>query len=349
MSLSLLAHLFPYFKGSQEDVATTSLNYIVSASSDINRAFTKHLGDVLETEITDILQFHCQAVGENYERPDMSGTDAEGNEIILIESKLYAALTVNQPNEYLKRLIRSRGTGLVFICPELRKKGLWYEVLEIAGKEFEYKTVCDFCIETEGGVRMGITTWKAVLDYLEQVSITNAPAVVSDIKQLQGYCAQLDSEAFIPFTEEDLGADVAIKNERHYRLLDELVNALKAEMGDEISLKGLRATPVWSGYKRALKIDDLAIMIDYDTKKWKKTESKVTPYWLQIKRIVEERWLFDECCEKAMKKIAPELKDGTYIALIPKRYVALNEIVEDMKKQVLEYFEIFKETEEQEE
>lgn len=346
MKTSLLAHLFPFFKGSQEDVATASLNYIISSFSDISRAFTKQLGDVLGIEIKETLQYHCQVVGENYERPDMAGTDTKGNEVVLCESKFYAALTANQPNEYLRRLIKNNGIGLVFICPEVRQKGLWCEVVEMAGKEFELKKVDDNCVETKDGVRMGITTWKAVLDYLEQVAITNAPAVVSDIKQLQGYCAQLDSEAFIPFAEEELGIDVAIKFERHYRLLDELVNALKVELGDDVSLKGLRATPIWSGYRRYLSYNSHGVTLEYDTKKWKNPESKVTPYWLRIDRSIDGRWVFDECCEKVMKKIAPELKDGTYIALIPKSYVALNEIVEDMKKQVLEYFRIFKETEE---
>lgn len=343
---SLLAHLYPYFKGSQEDVATSSLNYIISSDSDLNKAFTKYLGDVLGTEINDLIQYHCQAVGENNERPDIAGTNMDGMEKLLCESKFYAALTANQPNEYIRRLIKNNGLGLVFICPEIRLSGLWSEILDKLNEDFNVERISDSCVEINNSVRMGITTWKNILDKLEQVAITNAAEVVPDIKQLQGYCSQLDSEAFIPFVDEDFGIDVAIKMERHYRLLDELVNALKAEMGDEISLKGLRATPIWSGYRRYLGYSFYGVTLEYDTKKWKNPESKVTPYWLKIERSVNGRWRFDEPCEKAMKKIAPELKEGEYIALIPKPYVALNEIVEDMKKQVLEYFKLFRETEE---
>ena len=43
MNTSLLAHLYPYIKGSQEDVATYSLQYLLSQSDKLNIAFTKWL------------------------------------------------------------------------------------------------------------------------------------------------------------------------------------------------------------------------------------------------------------------------------------------------------------------
>ena len=45
MGYSLLAHLYPRIKGSQEDVATFSLGYILEQSDALNKAFTKLIGD----------------------------------------------------------------------------------------------------------------------------------------------------------------------------------------------------------------------------------------------------------------------------------------------------------------
>lgn len=341
---SLLAHLYPYFKGSQEDVATSSLNYIISSNKHINDAFTNHISKILQIPINDSFQYKCQAVGENNERPDMAGYDANGNEKILCESKFYAALTINQPNAYLKRLIYEKGIGLVFICPEVRKKGLWHEILKLAKTEFECYNISNFCTELDGNVRLGITTWKDLLNDLEQVAFSNAVNSVPDIKQLQGYCDQLDSEAFIPFNDEDFGIDVAMKAERPYRLLDALVEAIKNDPNHRVSLNNLKATPVWSGYRRYLYIDDFAVNLEYDTNKWKNIDGQTTPFWMYIKKLIDGHWQQDEQCNKAMLKISHEMKFEEYIALIPKKYVALSEIVDDMKKQVLKHIQLFKET-----
>ena len=123
MAQSLLAHLYPYIKGSQEDIATFSLQYLLSQSSKLNAAFTKFAADTMGVDLGERLQYRCQVTGESEEkeRPDMVGTDADGAEIVLFEMKFYASLTANQPNTYLDRLRKNGGKGLLFICPMDRK------------------------------------------------------------------------------------------------------------------------------------------------------------------------------------------------------------------------------------
>lgn len=338
---SLLAHLYPYFKGSQEDVATSSLNYIISTNESICKAFTNHISKTFGIAITDTFQYKCQAVGENKERPDMAGFDANGDERILCESKFYAPLTANQPNTYISRLIDKNGIGLLFICPGIRKTGLWSEVLEIAGTAFDLTVINENCVLINNSVRLGITTWNNLLTELEQSASINAVNSVADIRQLQGYCEQLDNEAFIPFNDEDLGIDIAKRSERPYRLLDELVTSIKNDANHKVSLEGLNRTPIWSGYRRYIKIDGFGVNLEYDTQKWKNVECKNTPFWISIKRIVNDNWEFDEHCKKTMLKIPAEMKCESYIALVPKKFVALSEVVEDMKKQVYEFIQAF--------
>lgn len=341
---SLLAHLYPYFKGSQEDVATSSLNYIVSSTDKINAAFTHHISKILETPLTGTFQYKCQAVGDNKERPDMAGFDQNGNERILCESKFYAPLTINQPNTYLKRLIEEKGIGLMFICPDIRKNGLWSEITKSIDPDFNTTIINEFCWEINNSVHLGITTWTELLSELEQTANINATTSVADIKQLQGYCEQLDSEAFIPFIEEDLGIDRAMKAERPYRLLDELTDSIQNTPNHKVTLKGLKSTPIWSGYRKYLYIDGYAVNLEFDTNKWKRIDGQTTPFWMYIKKRVNNKWVQDESCIKAMLKIPSDMKYEEYIALIPKKYVALSEVVEDMKRQVFDYIKIFAET-----
>ena len=91
MAQSLLAHLYPYIKGSQEDIATFSLQYLLSQSSKLNAAFTKFAADTMGIGLEERLQYLCQVTGESEEkeRPDMVGTDADGAEVVLFEMKFY--------------------------------------------------------------------------------------------------------------------------------------------------------------------------------------------------------------------------------------------------------------------
>ena len=125
MANSLLAYLYPRIRGSQEDIATLALQYLLSQSKALNKAFTKQIADCLGVELDESLQYTCQSVGENHERPDMVGSDALGHERIICEMKFYAGLTANQPLGYLDRLKDAGGKGLVFICPKARQTMLW--------------------------------------------------------------------------------------------------------------------------------------------------------------------------------------------------------------------------------
>lgn len=108
MAYSLLAHLYSRIRGSQEDVATIALQYLVSKSAELNKAFTKLLASRLDISLEEKLQYICQSVGDDNERPDMAGVDSNQCECILCEMKFYAGLTPNQPLGYLERLKKEK-------------------------------------------------------------------------------------------------------------------------------------------------------------------------------------------------------------------------------------------------
>lgn len=341
MAKSLLAHLYSRIRGSQEDVATIALQYIVSQSKELNGAFTQLLATSIERPLDESLQYICQAVGENKERPDMAGLDKEGREIVLCEMKFYAGLTHNQPQSYIDRLRKDGGTGLIFVCPKAREQSLWTKLKERCSAQV-VTTVNRRCICVDG-VHMAILTWAEVVELLHKVASASAVELLADIRQLEGYCAQMDSDAFIPFSPEELTAENAKLAERYYEVVDRTIDLLCDDETVKTSKKGLKATAYRKGYTRSLFLDEFTITLNYDRDLWKNPGSIETPFWLSVR----EEWEETKKIKETLKKI-PRLKkdDGlwnlTFLSLEPLSDATLDEVCEDLKRQVLEYVQLFR-------
>ena len=341
MAYSLLAHLYPHIRGSQEDIATYSLQYLLVQSNELNRAFTKRVSEVLHIDIEDTLQYVCQATGksEEQERPDMAGLDSAGKEVVLYEMKFYATLTANQPNTYLDRLVDCEGKGLLFVCPAARQTNLWAKLNELC-EERNIEVVNERCIKVDG-VNMAIITWTEIIELLKQVAASVAISYSSDVAQLEGYCAQLDSEAFIPFSAADLSAEMANKGERYYQVIDEVIELFCADKGHETSKKGVKATGYRKGYTRSLNIDGMTFTLNYDRDMWKNPACVETPFWIAIR---DKDWDQDEEMIKKHDAFAENKKQMfwgmIFLALEPLQNHTFSEVCEDIKKQIERYMEI---------
>ena len=115
--MALLAHLYSHIRGSQEDIATMSLQYVVAQSNELNRAFTQELARALELALPDTLNYSVQSSGKDRERPDISGGDDSGREVVLCEAKFYAGLTANQPIISFPAKMPLERTDIDFILP----------------------------------------------------------------------------------------------------------------------------------------------------------------------------------------------------------------------------------------
>lgn len=337
---SLLAHLYPYIKGSQEDVATYSLQYLLSQSDKLNSAFTKMVAEKMNIELENKMQYLCQVTGESEERerPDMVGKNSDGNEAILFEMKFYASLTHNQPNTYLKRLKKNNGKGLLFVCPEIRKTSLWGEIKERCNDE-NLLVVNEFCVETKG-IKLAITTWKEIIDRLKDVAMSNDTDFMSDLSQLEGYCNKMDSDAFIPFSADDLSAKAAIKEERYYEVIDEVVELLKSETSYNCS-KGGNSNAYRTGYSARVIVNNYNLELLYDRNMWKNPETVETPFWVAISD--ENRKQTERILNKV--KAFPERKwddsvwNWTYLALEAPQKLTKAEVCEELKTQILNYID----------
>lgn len=68
MAKSLLAHLYSRIKGSQEDVATYSLQYLLTESHSLNVAFNNYITEKTGCFIDDSVHYVCQVTGKSDKR-----------------------------------------------------------------------------------------------------------------------------------------------------------------------------------------------------------------------------------------------------------------------------------------
>ena len=343
MAESLLASLYSRIKGSQEDVATASLQYILSSSEKLNLAFNKLLSDSLKMDIGGDIRYSCQLVGEDKERPDMSGVDADGNEIVLCEMKFYAGLTEKQPNGYLDRLISNGGKALVFVCPETRKVSLWRKVTDLCKEkgrllsdEADYRIIVD-------GIYMGIVTWAQVIDTLYRVASSDEINSKSDIEQLAGFCAMMDNTSFIPYSPEEMDPIVARKEDRNFQVLDSLFDKLIANKSINASGSGLKASAWRGGYTRYIKINGNGVALIYSRSAWMSNTTEDTPFWFYFTDITDKDWKQSGELRSKLRCIPDSEKfkvdNVIAIALHPLFHATLDEITDDMMKQVLDRLE----------
>ena len=339
MAASLLAHLYTHIKGSQEDIATISLQYILSQSDALCNAFTRRILSHLAIDIDEPLHYAAQVSGKNRERPDFSGFDSTGHEVVLCEMKFYAGLTDNQPLAYLDRLADENGKGLLFICPNARLVNLWTQ-LKAACSGRTIKHLSDFCISVEG-IHLAIISWSEILELLSKTASSVAAELIADIKQLEGYCIQLDSDAFIPFIAEELTADNAKKADRFYVVIDETINLLCDDDNHITSLKGLKATAYRHGYTRSMFIDGFTITLNYDRNLWKNSGTFETPFWVAVRDI---DWDQPDSMVSRINQYPPQMIETNlwtlyFLALIPPTNATLLEVAQSLKLQILEYID----------
>lgn len=338
--MALLAHLHTHFREKPEDLATLSLQYILSQSPEVNQAFTRLLGESLHVTNLPTMDYVCQPIGKKKERPDMSGRDETRKEIVLCEAKFYAGLTENQPSTYLKRLQDEKGAGLVFICPTVRKKSLWLKLLSIVEKEtFEYYVDVN-------GVGMSIVTWAEVIEVLRRATTESDEKIRSDISELDSLCKMMDDNSFIPFTPEDMGPVKARLENRYYQVIEALFDELKNDKSLDHS-KASGIIPACYGCSRKITIhcsnNTYLLIIYYDRDYWLDHDSSETPFWLRITDTKEEQpELFRRVFIKypSQETIQSKYKDNLYyLALHAPLYEPLDVIAKDMKSQIIKYLD----------
>lgn len=308
---SLLGQFYNRIRGSQEDIASESLVYILKQSLESRKVINQIVKANTNLMFSD-LAFQTQNVGKNLERPDISGKDETGKEVLLIEAKFWASLTHNQPNGYLNRL--ENNTVLMFLVPTLRTRTVFEEIKVRILEEHQ-----DLKIDTENlsilinstQQHIVIKSWNEVLNSIKsKIEQTNNINLISDLNQIIGLCDTIDQNSFQPIKDEDLSPKIPKNINSYYEIVDKVVDELK-NRSNGISTKGLVKTPQRYGYHRYFATADLVMNFALKLDLWEKCAD--TPFWLSISTINEKEWLTTEKLTQSIESFCVKLN----LTLVP--------------------------------
>lgn len=301
---SLLGQFYTRIRGKHEDFASEGLVYILQQSDRAKRA----LNNIIEHDsglVFDNINYSTQNVGKNKERPDISGKDKNGKEVIIMEAKFWAELTNNQPIEYLNRM--GDNSVLIFICPDLRTRPIFNELRiriekdEIYGNQFRQDTNSR-SFSFDGNKKLIIKTWKEILDTIKHNLMQgNELSLLSDIDQIIGLCEIIDSTSFQPYQDEDFAPSIARKINSYYNLADKVVDELKKN--NLVDTAGLNAQGQRYGYTRYFKAELIALALEVRFDYWEKDVN--TPFWLCLREIqtTDGKWTQTERFKNEIRNV----------------------------------------------
>jgi hypothetical protein len=341
---TLFGFLASKFANQPENLATESLNYIITRSDSAKQAFLHYIAQTT-VELSHNLRFQTQEGGSDNVIPDLVGIDIDGDQVLIVEAKFWAGLTVNQPVSYLKRLPEKKKSLLLFIAPSRRFQTLWPELLRRCandsitvqeGNKIDTHLQIGFI---DANRVLALVSWRSVLSFLlRELDTAGQSNIVSDIMQLQGLCDQMDSEAFLPLHSEELSSNIGRRICEYCELVNEVTEGLLAE--GLISTKGLRASAGLVYYGRNLILNEFGCFLHFNAEFW--SEQRETPLWLEVKG---PDWKFSEIAKERLAKLEVEVPsrliedrdtDGLYIPLFMPVGVEKNEVVQSLLAQIRE-------------
>jgi len=303
---TLLAQLAPMFGPQTENLAVEALGHILSGSEAARSALSELL-QAGGAGIGPVAQVRTQDAGEDGARPDLVGSDQDGEDRVLIEAKFWAGLTSNQPRGYLKRLGSApQPSALLFVAPAQRLDSLWPELCRLA------KSASGIALDSDAeglqSARIGdgpylmLTSWRTLLGRMAaKVSAAADSHTEIDIRQLQGLAEQQDKEAFLPLRREELGPQLPRRVIDFTGIVEDVVGRVRKT--DWVSTEGSKlvgtATSygIWLTFPRAEKVfGELSSYFGISYGHW--ARHRDTPLWV---------WFWDTPAE--LRRMLDPLRD----------------------------------------
>lgn len=279
----LFAYLADRFSGNTEDLATEALCYLLryaEADQDaqpIAETFIRYAG-TFGASLEQPIHFSTQEGHQDNGQPDLWGRDEDGKAQLLIECKFWAGLTKHQPTSYLNILREDDGQLLLFIVPEARRRYVWAELRTRLGIDPpQTEDVESWSLCTAEGPVMAITTWGYVLDAM-RAGAQASPTALADLEQLEGLCARMDRDAFIPLAGEDVGPNVAQRIHDYQSLVRDLRKQVKHGFADGWGPVG-DCSPAHWGYRFPVRLHGLPAYIGLQ---WWWKERGHSPIWIRL-------------------------------------------------------------------
>ena len=287
---SLLGDL-AYKFGGAETTATEALGYILSRS-DAADAARNALRDMIGTggaDVGTIARVQTEVKVNKDARVDLVGFDEGNAKRALIEVKFWAGLTENQPNVYLRELLKnppSKPSALLFVAPVSRQETLWPELLRLADEgRFSLTNIQSaaglISASVNGGPhRLALTSWLVLLGKLS--AATGDPE--KEIRQLQGLCAQQDRAAFLPLRAGEMGPAFSKRAIDLHYLYNDVIKRLREQK--IAGFKGLAAAKFGPNFGRYVHLgnndtgiaDGAWVGVNYE---WG-AQRRETPFWVML-------------------------------------------------------------------
>lgn len=260
MSNSLLAHIASSFISQYENVANSSVAYLLNTYPPARAALGRMVqrADMPFRYVTEL------GTGENG-RPDVTGINEAGDKLVIIEGKFWANLTPNQPANYLSELAPEG--KLVFLAPERRRLSLSIELERRQGHK-------------ELSTQVLVFSWNQFIDAIESENARNPQfALASDLVQLKALCDRMDVEGMPPLSQSDLDPMNGRIAYQMADLLDECRELLR--QWEPVDLKAVRATAWKLGYGFYFRAYGLGCQLFFSSYQWFTCKAG-TPFWLTI-------------------------------------------------------------------
>jgi hypothetical protein len=303
-----------WFSAQPEGLATESLNEILNLPV-ARRSFLRYLNQV-GVEAPD-LSFKVEATGAGATSPDLVGTNADGQPVVIVEAKFWAGLTPHQPTTCLRRLAADTPSVLLFLAPSTRFPTLWPELLQrckLAGMTVgpERKFSDDFVATGTGPTRvLALASWQVVLSFIEPVLRDWDGEAAARVLELLHVFGRMDDEAFLPVRSEEITADTGRRIVQFSQLVDEVTDRAVAE--GLVSTAGLRTAASRTGYGRYMWMRGWGAFLHWDAWKW--GYARATPIWLTVK---DENWKATSAVQDRLSRL--EFENPSRLLLVEGEY-----------------------------
>ena len=301
-NVTVLSHLAGRFTIQTENLASEALAFILKRSSAARRGLSA-LSNQCCFSIEEELSFETQLSNDDGSRPDIIGKTASGEVRLLLEAKFWAGLTESQPVGYLASFPSSGGNLLLFVAPERRLHTLWAELIRrvlASGTEVQpsLKQVDSYVMRVNSNY-LSLVSWSFLLATLIRfVDQSGDAKTVADLSQLVGLCDQMDANAFLPLTSEELTSTLGQRVLQFCDLANVLTERLVIEQHG--NTQGLRTSGSNGSYSRYLWLKGYGTILQFSPHNWAKWSG--SPLWLGVKG---ENW-----------KRSPKVRDALLRATI---------------------------------
>ena len=258
MHHSLLAHIASNFISEYENVANSSIAYLLNEYS-ASREALRSILDVDRVPTYYVTELSTDSNG----RPDVTGLDSDGGKAVIIEGKFWANLTQNQPDNYLKEV--TDNGKILFLAPDKRFSSLTIEIEKRIGEAIGKVVVC---------------SWAKFLNLVEtQNNKNHNPHLASDLIQIHELCQKMDVEGMPPLSASDLDPMNGRVASNFSDAIDECKTILRE--WEHSDFRGLHSVSKKYGHGFYFRGYAFACYLQFDSKLWF-LRNNHTPIWLTV-------------------------------------------------------------------